>query len=132
MKLIYQTNYVTTFYSEEKSQIEHRWVAQSYEMTEEEFKEEQLRYLDLIKTLKPQKGLVNSVDFLFTIAPLVQDWMNQELHTQYTKMVFKKAAFVVSSDIFARISIEQIFDDYQPFEVCYFEQEEEAQRWLDS
>lgn len=132
MQLIYQSQYAKIFYSSEKSQIEHHWTALSYEMTEEEFKEEQLRYLDFSTSLKPQKGLVNSVSFLFTIAPHIQDWMNRELHPKYEEINFKKAAFLVSADLFTRFSIEQIFDDYQPFEVRYFDREDEARKWLDN
>lgn len=131
MELLFQNKYVKVLFSKEKSQIEHHWTSESYSMGEEQFKEEQLRYLDFAKKLKPEKGFVNSVDFLFTIAPHLQDWLNQELHPIYEQMKFKKAAFLVSKDFFTRFSIEQIFDDYQPFEVRYFDQEEEARKWLD-
>lgn len=130
MKTLHQDRFVKIIYAPEIAQIEHHWSAESYEMSEEDFKKEQLLYLEFAKRLKPKRGLVNSKNFRFTIDPQLQDWMNETLHPHYQELGLKKAAFLVPEDFFAQFSIEQIFDDYQPFQVMYFDKEENAREWL--
>ncbi|MCU0393871.1 MAG: hypothetical protein MUE81_22400 [Thermoflexibacter sp.] len=129
-QLLYRDRYVSIFYTSVYSMMEHHWTIDSYEMTEDEFKKEQLIYLDFAEKLKPKVGFVNSRELLFTITPSIQNWMNETLHPRYVDIGLKKAAFLMSSDFFSEISIRQIFEDYLPFQVGYFDDEKEAKSWL--
>lgn len=130
MKLLHQNKFVKILYFPEIEQIEHHWSSKSYEMSEEDFKKEQLIYLEFAQHFKPKRGLVNSRDFKFTIDPQLQDWMNEHLHPYYEELGLIKAAFLMPEDFFAQFSIEQIFEDYRPFQVMYFDKEESARNWL--
>jgi hypothetical protein len=129
-QLLHQDKYVKIFYSSDQSLIEHHWTPASYEMTEEEFKKEQLIYLKFVKKLTPLKGFINSKDFMFTITPSTQDWLNSIIHPIYENMGFQKAAFLISNDFFAYVSIRQVFEEFRPFEIQYFEKEDAARQWL--
>ncbi len=129
-QLLHQDKYVKIFYSPEHSLIEHHWTSESYAMTEDEFKDEQFIYLKFAKKLQPKRGFINSKNFMFTITPEMQNWLNLVINPIYENMGFKKAAFLIGDDFFAHISIRQVFEDYHPFDVQYFDREDSARQWL--
>ena len=130
MQTLYQDKFVKILYAPDLEQTEHHWSKESYEMSEEEFKNFQLKNLEIAKQTFPKRLLVNTVDFKFTVTPEIQDWINQDLHPQFERMGMKKIAFLMSTDFYAHFSIEQIFDDCRFFQVEYFDQEENARLWL--
>jgi hypothetical protein len=130
MQILHQDRYAKILYAPEIDQIEHHWSEESYEMTEEEFKDFQLKNLEIAREVTPKRLFVDSIHFKFTVVPEIQDWINQDLHPKFEKMGMKKIAFLMSKDFFAHFSIQQIFEECQYFQVGYFEKEEKAKDWL--
>ncbi|WP_291726577.1 STAS/SEC14 domain-containing protein [Bernardetia sp.] len=130
---MYKSKFIEVTLHPENSMLEATWFPTSEEMTEEEFKDEMLGFRELFLQHKPKKELVNTKDFLFTIHPEIQKWTDENIHKlQNEQGCLKKVAFIVSEDVIAALSVEQIFDEENSaaFNVRYFSERQEAEEWL--
>jgi hypothetical protein len=68
----------------------------------------------------------------YTIVPALQEWHNGVLFPAFAEVGVKKLAVVVSNDIFALMSIEQLIEDVADakFITRYFDEELVARDWL--
>ncbi len=60
----------------------------------------------------------------------MQEWMNKEILT--IAVDIKKSAYIVPTELFAQVSVEQTMDEVvgQRIVQQYFENESEAWKWL--
>jgi len=76
--------------------------------------------------------LMDNRQFVFTISPETQRWVNEQIFPVFIRRGARYGAFVVSGDIFTNISVEQTLDEKEAkaFVIRYFEDIEEASQWL--
>ncbi|HAI77152.1 MAG TPA: hypothetical protein DCM08_12985, partial [Microscillaceae bacterium] len=62
----------------------------------------------------------------------LQSWVDQEIFPQFVQAGLRKYAIIVSQEMVAQLSIEQTMEESQAsnFQVRYFDDSEEAMRWL--
>lgn len=108
------------------------WKNESLEMTEADFKEIMIEYRDLILEHKPNKILIDSLHMNYTLVPEMQNWINTEVGSKVLEYN-EKIAFVMPSDFFEQVSIQQSMDDVKKIgkhSTEYFDNIEEAKSWV--
>ncbi len=138
METVYQSKYLTLMIEPEKELIKVVWSATTENMTDEEFRTELIRYAEIAEKYRPQKSLIDTTNFLMTIMPETQEWVNINIHQRVAatkKSSRKKVAYLISKELFPQVSIEQTMEEgnvKEIFETRYFEDEKQAIDWLDS
>lgn len=76
--------------------------------------------------------LMDNRQFVFTISPETQRWINENIFPVFVHKGARYGAFVVSKDLFTNISVKQTLeeDEATPFVIRYFEDIETASTWL--
>ncbi|GAB4403727.1 MAG: hypothetical protein OHK0053_28690 [Microscillaceae bacterium] len=112
--------------------VESIWQEESYRMTDEEYQTEMCNYLSAIEPYQPLGALPDTTHLRYTIHPDMQTWMNEQIFPKFSLIGLQVAAFLVSKDIFAQISIEQTMEEAggNYFKTRYFDQRSEALAWL--
>ncbi len=66
----------------------------------------------------------------YVIGLEMQEWMNKEILT--IAVNFKKSAYIVPTELFAQVSVEQTMEEETGQKIVqqYFENEDEARKWL--
>jgi hypothetical protein len=133
MKLLHNSIYFSIEWNEEKSLFHYIFNASTAQMTKEQYIDELKTFITLVKSYRPKKVFGDMSNFMFTISPDVQEWVNENLFPVYASIGFKKIAIMLSSDLFAHISIQQTMDEdsTSSFETRYFDNQAEAYQWLD-
>lgn len=130
MKL-FETDYITVNYFEDKKIVEGIWKSTSESMSTEQFKENMLRWFEEVKKIKNVNILADAREFLFVIVPDIQEWINENVIGKYPDYGVERLGFLVSPDLFAQVSIEQtITEKEQKFETQYFDTQEKVIDWL--
>lgn len=112
----------------------HIWKSTSENMQDEDFKEE------LLKTIKEDNEdekyssmVVDLRDFKFVITPEIQEWSDKNIFPLFREVGLNRVAFVVSSDLFSQISVEQMLEEENAqkiFAKQYFDDMLKAENWL--
>lgn len=102
------------------------------EYTEEEYKDLMLSWRKQIEIFKPVYQMVDYQNFFKPVPLHMQKWINENLLAPSLKVGLKKIAFIISRDLYAQISVEQIMqeDEGKNFIVKYFDNETDAEKWL--
>ena len=111
----------------------YQWYETSESMNEEDYKQEMQKNAEEYERYAPSKSLVDLRNFLFTISPEAQVWTDHEIFPRFLNAGLKKIAFVVSPDLFAQISLEQMMEENNAnlgFESRYFDHYFQAREWL--
>jgi len=125
------SKYYRQNYNKEKSLITITWKPATERMSGITFKAILMEILEFIKVEHPRFYLANTQDFLFTIIPDMQEWSNKKFIDEAHQISVQKMAIVLSSDIFAQVSIEQgLGDDSSGMESAYFSSVKDAEDWL--
>ena len=129
---VYKSQFLKLMFFEEYKLIEMIWFPETENMTEEEFKQEQLNYLDIIKKLKPNKVLPDTREMNFPVSPKMQEWTNKTLFPPSLEMGLNKAAIVASKEFITELSVEQTMEEVfgQKFITKYFNNREDAKKWI--
>lgn len=110
------------------------FVFQEYtkQLQEAEYKQELRNFIDLVNKYHPKCIFADTRDFHFTIAPAIQDFINENILSLYSAIGVEKHAILVSQDLFASVSVEQTMDEAEKpvFENKYFESEDKVSEWL--
>lgn len=125
------SQYQQIVFNPEQSLLEIVW-KNTEELVEEIYKKEILWQLDQILHFLPTKLLLNTQDFTYVIAPLVQEWSNENILSKVLATGVQKIAVLIPSDLLAQISIEQQVEDNPEAEklIRYFDTYDSAQEWL--
>ena len=99
-------------------------------MTDDEFKKEMSIIYDMVDKKKPKIALINLLDMKYVIGLEMQEWMNKKILT--AEVNFKKSAYIVPTELFAQVSVEQTMEEETGQKIVkqYFENEDEARKWL--
>ncbi|OQX98572.1 MAG: hypothetical protein B6I24_05140 [Bacteroidetes bacterium 4572_128] len=108
MKKIYNSKLQEIYYDVSKSLIKNVWL--SDDMDFDDIKKEMKNWMAKFKEKKPKYMLTDSSINLI-IVPEVQEWIINFLFPTIVKRGVLKYAIILSDDIFAEISIEQMFDE---------------------
>lgn len=128
---LFKNDYVSIRLDQENSYIIEEFLSKTEEMNDDEFKKVMKTFVSFVEQYKPKGEIINSVNMGYVIVPEMQEWMNETIFPKVLN-IFKKAAFVVSKDIFAQTSVEQTMDEDtgQGFETRYFDDEDKAIKWI--
>jgi len=133
--MLYNSKYQKIWFDEPLDALSNSWTEESREMSNEEFKEENLNWLALFEKYQPKNILADTRTYYFIITIKMQDWHAENIFSKLITFNPKKMAMIVSSDFFAQISIEQTIEEGEEkspteFQTRYFGDEKEAQLWL--
>lgn len=130
MKILSDTHYSQVMSFPEARILEQRWKNQ--QISKESWKNEMLTYVQKARDVQSQKSLVNATNFDFPIIPELQDWTMEHVYKPLQELGVRKFAFVISPDVFAQFSIENIMQDKGggAIETRFFDSYEEAFQWL--
>lgn len=131
---LHKSNFLEIHQMPNISGIKIKWLKGSENMKDEEFKAEILREKQAIETEKPTGIFADTLDMMFSIHPDLQEWHNAQIFPAFQLANVKKLGILVSRDLFAQISIEQLIDDGSEVKLLtkYFDDEEKAIDWLKS
>ena len=131
MELIRTSSFINIEFCQMTKIMKLTWKSKTKDMDNHIFKEEMLEYVKLFE-MKPKYILQQMTNMKFTISPDLQDWINIEINPKALECGIVKAAFILSSDIFPSVSVEQSLDDFnkETASVKYFEDEITAEKWL--
>ncbi len=127
------TPYRTIEYDEEKSLILNTWTDATADLDDDTLKDDFQRYMtEVIEECKPRLIFHDVTDFQFSIVPELQTWIDAQVNMPAIELGLERVAFVVSTDIFAQVSIEQTMEENQRQELVtqYFDNRKEAIAWL--
>ncbi|TAE00569.1 MAG: hypothetical protein EAZ97_05530 [Bacteroidetes bacterium] len=129
---VYNSKYLHLAFFADQELIEMTWLPLTDKMKPEEYKQEFLNYLDIILKFRPKKIIPDTRDMFFLIDPELQEWTNQTIFPPSLEMGLNKAAFVISQEMIAQLSIEQTMEEYEgvKFITRYFDDKEEAKAWV--
>lgn len=101
-------------------------------MTEEECKNEFTAIAQNAEKMKVRGLLASTLNFQFVISPQVQEWTDKNIFPQYLASGIRKIAYIVPTDFFVNVSIEQLMDEEKgkEFQVVFFDTREKAIEWL--
>ncbi len=129
---VYKSQYMHLAFFAELELIEMTWFPSTDNMTEEEYKQELLNYLDLVLKFRPNKVIGDTRNLFFAIVPELQEWINQTIFPPILEVGVKKVAFIMSQEIVAQLSIEQTMEEQEglKFISAYFDNKESAKDWV--
>lgn len=132
MEKVYESPYCLIWADKERCLIETVRTPDTEVISEEEYKADVLEWSRIVQEYCPKFQLVDERNFHFVLEPSLQQWLNVSLVGPAIRAGMQKVAFVVTSDIFAQISIEQAMEEASgsPLEIRYFEDYDEARNWL--
>ena len=127
----FKNNIQTIEYNSSTKQVTQTWTDESKSLNESEFKTEMLELAKFFEEHKPVNVLIDMRDFYFVVVPEMQTWVNENVNSKLSGINSLKTAFVVSSDLFASISVEQTLEDNkESINNRFFENENDAEKWL--
>lgn len=120
-------------YLDEVNLILHEiWLPSTQEMEEEDWKDELLLQAEMIRAHAIKKLMLNALNLNYTVALEEQNWVLENIFSQWTLAGIEKVAIIVSKELITQISIELAFDEEASvsYMTQYFETEKAAQEWL--
>ena len=134
MLTIAKTEFSENYWHDGKSLLEFHWINQENQNMEvHNFQEALLKYVDLVKTHKPNAVLVNAEKLSFVIDPQVQQWVDENINA-VTNAFIKKMAVILPTNLIEQLSIEQVLDEKEAkkISVQFFDNYQQAFAWLSS
>ncbi len=128
--ILHKSEYVEVSYEQENSMFIEKFLPSTTNMTDDVFKKEMSLIYELIDKKKPKFVLINLMNMKYVIGLEMQEWMNKEILT--IAVNFKKSAYIVPTELFAQVSVEQTMEEETGQKIVqqYFENEDEARKWL--
>lgn len=133
MKKVFEDTFIYVGIDEEKSLVSYVYKEGVEKvMTDEDFMIAMTNYAEATEQYKPTKLLVDSKLSMYSIVPTMQEWVAREIAPRTVSL--QRMAFVVSTDIFAHVSLEQMMDEGgiadKYSKPRFFEDATEAEKWL--
>lgn len=134
--IIYDSAYQTLLYHKDSEFFEEIWKEASVELTDELYKEDFLKLIEVGFHIPFNKVLIDHRHFYFTISPQLQAWHLENIFSISIQYISGKTrvANLVAPNFYAQLSIEQTFEELKLeegiFESLYFDDRTAAVRWL--
>lgn len=131
-KELYKSKFSTVTYYVEQKLMEQKWHNNGRDMTDDDYKLEMQHFLTNFHP-KADKFLVDSTGLNLIVNTELQQWVGQRIASKLIDKV-NKAAFLVPSDIFEEVSIEQanVANPAAVDKTEYFDSAVEAMQWLNA
>ncbi len=130
MELFLKESYVEIYYDSELNAVYNKWITAP---TSEEFKEGMNQTIEAFKKFKTGI-LIGDTAELGAIDPDDQEWSTTDWISRALPAGYRKFAVIISSDIFAKMSVEDTLTEVQTgnstLEIQYFPSEEAARSWV--
>lgn len=132
MKHLFTDHFFELYFDETLRVFKMIWLPTTETMKKEDFKQGLLKYVSYYDELKPYGVLHDMRENKFVVAPEVQDWANENVNRRAFEVGLKKVAFLLGSDIFTMVSVEQTMEEKEGalLFTSYFDTEEDAWIWL--
>jgi len=127
----YRSNNLIIAYNSEKDIIRNQWL--SSEISDDDMKYEMQQWMNVYEKIKAAHIVTdNKVNYI--ILPDMQIWMAPFLFPKIIDLGAKRWAFIIGSDLFAAVSVEQMATEIENKGVVYkqmfFEDEDEGVKWI--
>jgi cyclopropane fatty-acyl-phospholipid synthase-like methyltransferase len=138
MKTVLANDFIKMIFDSSNNFMETIWTT-SIMMGQEEYRKVLKLYLEQLQLHRPNKLLIDSREAQYVITPNDQDWINEHIYPQTAQAGVRKLAFLIGTDLFMSISLEQVAEDSQKSEVVksvmkqqFFDNHQSAVEWLNS
>lgn len=130
---VLNTNHTKAYFDKEKQlMLIRRFLP---EITSEEiYKKEALLWAEIYPQYKPLFQLVDMTENHYVVNSELQKWIEINVLSPAMKSGTKYVAFVVSKELFVKLSHEVIMEQVSAsiFSIRYFDSEEKALEWLEN
>ena len=115
-----------------KNLVTQTWTNQSKQLNADGFKSEMLELAKVFDQTQPEKVVIDMRNFFFAVVPELQNWVNDNVNSKLAKMENTKTAYIVSSDLFTKVSVEQTLDENAGVDMDkkFFDDYNNAKAWL--
>lgn len=129
---IFENDYLIFEVNEAKKIFTYTWKAKSEELNTEDYLINTQKILEAFLESGYDKALGNDEYFLVIVEPEIQVEVNKTILVHLSGKL-TKFAHVLSSELFSKISVQQLFEENteKTYEDKYFESLEEAQEWIE-
>ena len=129
---VYESNFLRLDFSDKDKLVEITWLPDTSNMLEDDYKREFTNYLEFIMKVHPKKVIADNKTMFFPISPELQEWTNETIFPPSLEMGLNKAAFVMSPEFVAQLSIEQTMEEGEgmKFITQYFDDKTKAKEWI--
>lgn len=134
MEEVYKSDFMIGYYCPQNRYSELIWLTASNKMTDEEYKQELLNYVDSVIDLDRIGHITDKRECYFSVHPQLQIWVNEYVLAPYLERGLSKFAIVEGDDLITNLASQQIMEEEVGlnFETEYFETIEDARKWLTS
>jgi hypothetical protein len=124
--------YMCIQYGQERNILEIVWKPTTEKFSDTTFKTEFEGLTKMVLKYSPKVVLFDNRKFNFAMSPEIQAWTSQTFPVPAYECGVRKIAFLVGTDIFAQISVENSVDlgPKDKIETQYFDHIDKAQEWL--
>lgn len=128
---VHQSQFHELIYDNRSSFLESKWSLETDQMTDDEFKQELRIYLQFVEKYQVRLVLFDFRNFLFTITPDMQTWIDDEISAT-EKLIIHQQAILMPGDFIAELGIEQTIEEpnNQELNIKLFKVHERAFQWL--
>jgi hypothetical protein len=130
MEKLYESEFKVTLYEPENSLIINNWKDEK-EMTDEDFKEEIISWVELVEKYNPENLIADTRKFNYTVSVELQEWNEKKVFPRLANAGVKKFAVIESEELVAQLSLEQTMDvagDVMQHQ--FFTSQDEARAWM--
>ncbi len=110
METVIKNSFIEIKWNKSSAFMETTWTTTPL-MSQKKYRELLALYIQQIEEYQPDKLIVDSREAAYVIEPEDQDWLNENIYPRTVKAGVKKLAFVVGTDVFMQISLEQVSTD---------------------
>jgi hypothetical protein len=120
-------------YSAPQRLITLKWLAESARMTESEFKQLSLLYVDFVEQYRCPNVLIDLRELNYIISPEEQQWSASTVFPRVYKAGQRRVAYIVNTDLVTQLSVEQAMEEREGawFDTQYFDNIAQAYQWFD-
>jgi len=134
-EVIHKTKFVQVSFDAETKIYESEFLAETIDMTDQEWREQMLELKSLIETYKPAYIIDDNRNRLYSYSPDMQLWTLKQFVDSWNKIGLKKYAQIMPKEIIGKLTSEQIQEfAIQNFKMHYqhkfFENCESAYDWV--
>ena len=129
---LFKNKYCILSNNEQNKIFDQIWSENTEYMSDENYKEIQLKTIDLFKKKLAKKMFIDVKKFNFPIVPDLQKWTVENIINTLANAGILKIAYLAPTELFSQVSIEQTLkeDEEQIFPYKYFDKKESAMEWL--
>lgn len=133
MELVLSTPYIKVHHYKDFNILYAEWSKTAGEILQEDFKQQIINFVSIIRDYKIKGFLVNSQQGHFTMGIDIQEWHEVEVIPKYLEHKLEKIGFILpEKDFFAAVSLQQTFDETQArkLQTRFFDSVENAWAWI--